>query len=236
MKCVAYIRVSQEDENPENQKQAILEFAKRKGLEILGFFTDIDVSGTVSPRQRARYASMLEFSKENAIKCILFYDLSRLSRSLEEGLLELRSLADEGYTFYFATQEFLNYIEDPMLKKKIVSDFLWFAEMYVEDIKRRTRVALEARKKMGKLYHRPSLLNYVALYLSKKSNFGELTQGDMESAKKYLKTWLEPYLKLRVPKYQMHREFLAQFSELYRRSPKAPKSYDAFIRMLKKVI
>lgn len=54
---------------------------------------------------------------------IIFYDLSRLARSVEKGLLELKRLADEGYNFYFASMDFLNYDIDPMLKKRIIMDF-----------------------------------------------------------------------------------------------------------------
>jgi len=155
VKAVAYLRVSEEDETVENQRLAILDFAKRKGMEVVAWFTDDPVSGTVPPREREGYRAMLKFCRDNGIKTVIFYDLSRLARSVEEGLLELKRLTEEGFNFYFAGMEFLNYIDDPMLKKKIILDFLWFAELYVEDIRRRTKVAIERLKREGKLYHRP---------------------------------------------------------------------------------
>ena len=147
-RAVAYIRVSQEDEDPENQKAVIQNYCKYNQLECF-FFIDIDVSGATEPRQRPQYRAMLDFARNNNIKLILFYDLSRLARSLENGLLELKRLTEEGFTFKFITQQFIDYIEDPMLRKKVISDFLWFAELYREDIRRRTKAALDRLKRQG---------------------------------------------------------------------------------------
>lgn len=98
---------------------------------------------------------MLEVAKAMNIKLLIFYDLSRLSRSLEDGLLELKQLTEEGYIFKFVAQEFLDYIQDPMLRKKVISDFLWFAELYREDIKRRTIEALKRARMQGIRLGRP---------------------------------------------------------------------------------
>jgi len=236
MKAVGYIRISQSDENPENQKIKIEEFASRKELELVGVFADIDVSGTIPPRERPQYRAMLEFCKLNNVKVIIFFDLSRLSRSLEDGLNELRKLLDEGFNIYFSGMEFLNYIDDPMLKKKIISDFLWFSEMYVEDIKKRTAVALERLKKEGKLYHRPSLIHYLALHLSGKSSFSEITKDDLRKVKERLRSEFKDLIELGVPLYRLHKLFLERYKELYRKYPSAPKSYQSVISMLKKVI
>ena len=235
-RAVAYLRVSQGDENVENQRMKITEFAKSKGIEVIGFFADIDVSGTVPPRERPQYMAMLEFCKLNNVKTIIFYDLSRLARSVEEGLEELKRLADEGFNFYFAGMDFLNYDLDPMMKKKIIMDFLWFAELYVEDIKKRTSVAMERLKREGKLYHRPTILHYLALYLSGKQRFTELSREDVEYAKDYLVKTFKPYIELGIPMYRIHKMFLERFADLYRRFPQAPRSYQAIVKVLKEVL
>jgi len=154
-KALAYIRVSQEDENPENQINAIKEWAQKNGVEILGFYVDVDISGSTKPRERPQYNAMLQAARQLGIKLILFYDLSRLARSVEYGLEELKNLTDEGFDFKFVAQEFLDYIEDKMLRKKVIMDFLWFAELYREDISRRTKEALRRLKASGKKLGRP---------------------------------------------------------------------------------
>lgn len=155
MKALAYVRVSQEDENPENQINAIRKWAVEHDIEILGFYIDVDISGSIPPRERPNYRAMLDVAKRLGVKLLLFYDLSRLSRSLEDGLIELRKLTDEGFNYKFITQEFLDYIKDPILRKKVISDFLWFAELYRKDISKRTKEALRRLKKQGTKLGRP---------------------------------------------------------------------------------
>lgn len=155
VRALAYVRVSREDENPENQIQAIREWASRNGFEVVSFYVDVDVSGVVKPRERPQYRAMIEGAKALGVKHILFYDLSRLSRSLEDGLQELKQLTEEGFEFKFVAQEFLDYISDPLLRKKVISDFLWFAELYREDIRRRTIEGLKRARREGRRLGRP---------------------------------------------------------------------------------
>jgi len=235
-KAVGYVRISQKDENIENQRLKIVEFAKSKGFKVVGFFADIDVSGTIPPRERTHYRAMLEFCKLNGITTIIFYDLSRLARNVEEGLLELKRLAEEGFNFYFAGMDFLNYDLDPMMKKKLIMDFLWFAELYVEDIKKRTAVAMERLKREGKLYHRPTIIHYLALYLSRKERFTDLTREDVERAKEHLRKTFKIYIELGVPWYRIHKLFLERFTDLYRKFPQAPKSYQSVVKTIREVM
>lgn len=62
---------------------------------MVSFYVDADVSGATRPRDRSQYRAMLEAARALGIRLLLFYDLSRLSRSLEEDL-----------DFRFAAQEF----------------------------------------------------------------------------------------------------------------------------------
>ena len=236
VRAVAYLRVSQADENIENQRVKIEEFAESKGIEVVGFFADVDVSGTTPPRDRPQYKSMLDFCRLNGVKTIIFYDLSRLARSVEDGLIELKQLAEEGFNFYFAGMDFLNYDLDPMMKKKIILDFLWFAELYVEDIRKRTSVAMQKLKNEGKLYHRPTILHYLALHLSGKERFADLSREDLERAKRHVKSMFEFHVKLGVPWYRIHKMFLERHAEVYHKFPKAPRSYQSIIPVLKKIL
>ncbi len=149
MKAVGYARVSRESENIENQINNIREYAKKNNIEIVDIFQDINISGTIETENREGFKEMLEFCKQNNINTILCYDLSRLSRSVLDGLKTLKELEDKGFRVIFTSQDFLNYIEDKMMRKKILMDFLWFAEMYVEDIKKRTRERLKQLREMG---------------------------------------------------------------------------------------
>jgi len=149
------VRVSREGEDPGNQVMAIREWASRNGVEVVSYYIDIGGSGTTKPRERPQYRAMLEVARALGIRLLLFYDLSRLSRSLEEGLLELKRLTEEGFDFKFVAQEFLDYIQDPVLRKKVIADFLWFAELYREDVRRRTVEGLRKARAEGKKLGRP---------------------------------------------------------------------------------
>ena len=235
MRAVAYLRVSQKDENIENQKMKIEEFARQKGFEIVGLFKDIDVSGTIAPRKRPQYNMMLEFCKTNNIKVIIFYDLSRLARDVIEGLNELKQLTDEGYNVYFAGMDFLNYDIDPMLKKKIIMDFLWFAELYVEDIRKRTKVAMERLKREGRVYHRPSIYHYIALELSGKDEFSKLTKEDIELGKKVFKQFVKQCLDEGNTIYRCWKKFRSAYDGMIRKHKGFPKTYVAFYKAVKRL-
>jgi len=154
-KAVAYIRISQESETPENQRLAINRWAEEKKFNIQGYFIDEFISGAVPPRQRPQYKSMLNFCKYNRINTIIFYDVSRLGRNLEETLYELKRLIEENFNIYFVYPDFLNQINDPMMRKFIVSMFAWFAELYRYDIIQRTKEGIRRARLQGKRIGRP---------------------------------------------------------------------------------
>ena len=208
-RALAYVRVSQENEDPANQIEAIKRYAESHNIEVIGFFVDIDVSGAIEPRSRPKYRAMIDFAKDNNIDLILFYDLSRLARNLEMGLLELKRLTEEGIDFKFVAQEFLDYITDPMLKKKVIADFLWFAELYREDIRRRTKEALDRLKRQGVKLGRKEVPIPVDL------------------VKKYLAKGLS---KKAIYKLLIDAGYLVYFTKGYKRV----LSYEHFLRRLKK--
>ena len=152
--AVVYLRVSRADEDISNQWHAILNYAKQHNYMIVHTEKDIDVSGTIPPWQRENFLSLLEHAIDMNAGTLLLYDLSRLARNVEWGIVTIYALADV-FNIEFVAMKFLEYIQEPELKKKVLLDFLWFAEMYVEDIRRRTKAALERLKAEGKLYHRP---------------------------------------------------------------------------------
>ena len=153
--ATVYLRVSRADEDISNQLHTILEYSNSKGYQIVHLEKDIDISGTTPPWERENFVNLVKKSTELGAGTILFYDLSRMARSVEWGLITLYILLDYGFNVEFVAMKFLDYITDKEMKKKVILDFLWFAEMYVEDIRRRTKAALERLRAEGKLYHRP---------------------------------------------------------------------------------
>ncbi|RLF18675.1 MAG: hypothetical protein DRJ68_06650, partial [Thermoprotei archaeon] len=93
--------------------------------------------------------------RHNEVRNVVFYDISRLGRNLEETLYELKRLLEEGYNAYFVYPDFLNQINDPMMRKFVISMFAWFAELYRYDIIQRTKAGLERAVLQGKKLGRP---------------------------------------------------------------------------------
>ena len=81
-KALGYARVSISEEHIENQIQAIEEFCKANGLELLKVFRDVGVSGSKPAFEREGFKQMLEACKLLDIKTIVIYDLTRLGRDL----------------------------------------------------------------------------------------------------------------------------------------------------------
>jgi len=92
-RAVAYIRVSKEDENPENQMFAIQKWAEENGYEVIPFF-DYAISGTTDPFQRPGFRMMINYMKRNNIRTIIVAELERLTRDVEhyEKLRDLKKL------------------------------------------------------------------------------------------------------------------------------------------------
>ena len=106
--AVAYVRVSREDENPENQIYAIKSFAKERGFEVAEFFVDEAVSGARKAIERPRFSELLKFSRRFGIKTIIMYDIARLGRTYEDIKETYDRLKSEGYELLFVKHPYLD--------------------------------------------------------------------------------------------------------------------------------
>jgi DNA invertase Pin-like site-specific DNA recombinase len=152
--AVAYIRVSLEEENPENQEIAIRKYAEENGFVIKGFFKDIGVSGAEPALERERFGEMLNFAKDNNINTILLYDLSRLGRDFDDVLATARYLVENNFNLFFANQPELN-VNDLSIRKLIFSIIAWAIDFERTQIIKRTKAGLERARKEGKKLGRP---------------------------------------------------------------------------------
>ncbi len=85
MKAIAYCRVSTENQKEEGtidlQREAIKEYCRREGIELLGFFEDEGVSGGLENRPGlAELFNYLENGGE--AEAVIIYKLDRLARDL----------------------------------------------------------------------------------------------------------------------------------------------------------
>jgi DNA invertase Pin-like site-specific DNA recombinase len=156
VKLLAYIRVSEESENPENQEYAIYEWAARSGHQIVDVYKDIGVSGALPPVERPSFKKLLEAL--DGADGIVVYALDRLARSLGELVEVFKLLESKGKVIVSVRESWLQHL-DPSVRKLIVAVLGWAAEMEQMFIRERTKLALQRLKARGVKLGRPRKVN-----------------------------------------------------------------------------
>lgn len=144
MTVVAYLRVSTEKQFLENQKEEILRFATKKGLNINKWYMET-VSGKVSSKDR-KLDELL--NKMNPGDCLIVTEISRLSRTLLEVMNILNSCIKKGVVLYSTKEGYV--FQDDINSKVLGFAFGLMAEIERNLISMRTKEALARRKNEGK--------------------------------------------------------------------------------------
>jgi DNA invertase Pin-like site-specific DNA recombinase len=149
-RAVAYVRVSTDRQETENQRLEILQLANDKGLGQLKF-VDETVSGRKSWRERAIAG---ELDHLGAGDCLVVAELSRLGRSMLE-IMEILSIATQKGIRIFAAKG--NWSLDGTIQSKLVAMcFSMAAEIERDLISQRTKAALATRRAAGVKLGRPA--------------------------------------------------------------------------------
>ena len=145
----AYLRVSTDGQDVENQKLGIIEYAAARNIRIDKFIEDV-VSGTKDWQKRA-LGTIIESAKAGDI--LLFAEVSRVARSTLQCLQVLQIAADKQLVVHVAKQQM---IFDNSLNSKIIATTLSLAsEIERTFISMRTKEALKKAKENGKILGRP---------------------------------------------------------------------------------
>jgi len=153
--AVAYLRVSKDEENPENQRLYLERWAGERGYEIVGWYVDVDVSGDVPIEERPAFSKMVEEVQkmDPRPQVLLVYETSRLVRSFQE-LFRLLDLVENklGMVVVSASErEQVLQNVDGLYRQFLRAVFAFVAQMELEFIRQRTRAALERAKREGKV-------------------------------------------------------------------------------------
>lgn len=145
----AYLRVSTDRQDVENQKLGIVNYAKSTNLKVDAFIEDI-VSGTKDWRKRD-LGKIIREAKEG--DTIVFAEVSRIARSTLQCLQVLEICADKKLVVHVAKQ---NMRFDNSLNSKIIATTLSLAaEIERSFISSRTKEALQRAKAEGRILGRP---------------------------------------------------------------------------------
>lgn len=150
MVTYAYLRVSTNQQDVDNQRHGILEYANQKSLGHLEFVED-SVSG--QKKWRDRQLGQLLTTTAVAGDVIIFAEISRMARSTLQVLEILECCMQRELIVHIAKQQM---VLDDNLPSRITATVLGLAaEIERELISMRTREALAKRKAAGKTLGRP---------------------------------------------------------------------------------
>jgi DNA invertase Pin-like site-specific DNA recombinase len=152
MKLVAYIRVSREDEQPENQEFAIFRWAAERGHQVAETVRDVGVSGALPPGERPGWQKVMQLLE--SADGVVVYALDRVARSLWDLAAVVKELESRGKLLLSVREEWLQSV-DPKVRQLIISVLGWAAEMEREFIRERTREAIARLKAQGRNVGRP---------------------------------------------------------------------------------
>lgn len=145
----AYLRISTDKQDVENQRHGILEYANRHNLSGLNFIED-----TVSGKKKWKDRKLGELV-ETLVKgdVIVFAEISRMARSALQVLEILEVCISRGISVHITKQ---NIVLDGSLQAKIMATMLGLAAEIERDfVSMRTIEALAARKAAGQVLGRP---------------------------------------------------------------------------------
>jgi len=149
-KTVAYIRVSTDEQDVENQRLEILTLANAKGLGKVTFEEET-VSGRKSWKDRKLAEVIKNFDKNDNL---VVAELSRLGRSMLE-IMEVLSISTQKGIKIYASKG--NWELDGSMQSKIIAMVLAMAAEIERDlISQRTKAALATKKAAGIKLGRPS--------------------------------------------------------------------------------
>jgi len=265
-RAVAYIRVSREDENPDNQRFVIEQFCKEKNLDCLFFPPEIGIARTEDPFQRPILRQIFDFMIANRINILIVESIDRFIAEPEywdkvleffaKNGIKLISVKDKDLTDSFTkiieTLEEVKKVSDSAVFKVILEHEIEnlknfvrmyhrvkvaIAKEYVEDVRYKTKRAIEKLKNEGKVYHRPNLVHYLALYITGKKYPRELSQEEIEHARNLFCNFVKSVAgdPLTGSIKLAWREFLKQYKPLFDSQQTAPRSYLAFLKTYKKM-
>jgi len=151
MKTIAYLRVSTDKQDLNNQKLEILEYAQKRNFKVDDFI-EIEVSSRKTPKQR-RIDELL--SRLSAGDLLIVSELSRLGRSVGQVVTFVDELIKRKIKLIGIKEGIDIDGKKDMQTKVMVTMFTLFAEIERDLISERTKQGLAAARAKGKLLGRP---------------------------------------------------------------------------------
>jgi len=156
-KCFGYIRVSTAKQGQgvslQEQKEAIIRFAERNGIEIVRWFEERE---TAAKRGRPVFNQMLKLLKGGDATGIVIHKIDRSARNLRDWA-DLGELIDAGVDVYFANESLDLHSRGGRLSADIQAVV---AADFIRNLKEEARKGFDGRVRQG-LYPLPAPIGYL---------------------------------------------------------------------------
>jgi len=149
MKIAIYVRVSKQDQHPENQEQELVEYAVRRNYEIYKVYTD-RISG--SRDSRPELNNLMMDARNKCFDAIICWKLDRLGRSLQHLLQIVGEWKKLGIHFICSTQNIDTTTAEGELIFHIFGAIAQFERKLIQE---RIMLGLDRAKRQGKHIGRP---------------------------------------------------------------------------------
>ena len=152
-KTIGYLRISTEQQDLNNQKLELHEYARRNQIAIDDFI-EIEISSRKSCKMR-RIDELLE--RLNEEDTLIVSELSRLGRSVGQIITIVDALMDKKINFVAIKESIkIDKGKQDLQSKTMITMFGLFAEIERDLISERTKQGLNAAKARGSLLGRPA--------------------------------------------------------------------------------
>jgi DNA invertase Pin-like site-specific DNA recombinase len=149
MKVIGYIRVSTDEQDADNQKHRLNDYAQQKQW-VINEFIEVEISSRKNTRERRIDELRAKLAEGDTL---LVTELSRLGRNMLETLSIITELGERGIKIIFVNQPEAS-TAGPHTKL-LLAIYSYFAEAERDYISMHTKQALQVRKDSGRPLGRP---------------------------------------------------------------------------------
>lgn len=249
MQAVALILSSRGAIDTDAQLEAIHKFCTEHGLDCIPFQV-WSTEGNTGTHRKPRITELVAFMEDSGATVLIAESIDKTIDDPEQWDELYTEFAKRGWRIVFIRDTDLNEILDAVASRldelrklgdtrvsKLALEMAreslrHYVRLYWRTVvrtRRRLKRVIERAKAEGKVYTKPSLVTWYALYLSGKERLNELTRRDIERAEmalyeKYAKLYIEGY-----PITALLRRFLVEergFIEWMKQRLGKPKSGD----------
>ena len=155
MNAVAYVRVSTDEQDPENQRLHLEKFAKERGLNIVKWYVDAGVSGAVTPWERPAFSNLVKDLESKTVdaQILLVYEVSRLVRNFNELFALLDLVEGKLGLLVISASEKETALQnlDGIYRQFLRAVLAFVSTLEREFIRQRTKIAMEKARRDGKI-------------------------------------------------------------------------------------